>query len=220
MFNKKKETKPQATNQFNQAVAGNSLTKDAWRRLKKNKMAVISIFVVIIYILLALSAPILPIYPYDEIVLDHQNLPPSFTKSAGELLLEKRMADMYTQAWRNGSLDVTTEEEDMLWAWIDANETNKVWDYMLEKGTAMAAEGSFTFSEADQRRIDRIKEKLKSELKVSIKALWYTDQATGDRNKLSSLSTDQLITLYIDLSREQIGHSSQSSIPRRLNSRS
>ena len=125
MLNKKTEKKPQATNQFNQAVAGNSLTRDAWRRLKKNKMAVISIFIVVIYILLAITAPILPIYPYDEIVLDHQNLPPSFTQNAGTLLLEKRLADLYTQAWRTGSLEVSEAEEEMLWTWIDANETKQ-----------------------------------------------------------------------------------------------
>ncbi|HCJ94419.1 MAG TPA: ABC transporter permease, partial [Sphaerochaeta sp.] len=58
LFNKKK-TKLEATNEFNQVVVGNSLTKDAWRRLKKNKMAVISVVIVSIYILLAILAPIL-----------------------------------------------------------------------------------------------------------------------------------------------------------------
>jgi len=200
MLKKKTEKKPQATNQFNQAVAGNSLTRDAWRRLKKNKMAVISIFIVVIYILLAITAPILPIYPYDEIVLDHQNLPPSFTQNAGTLLLEKRLADLYTQAWRSGSLEVSEAEEEMLWTWIDANETNKVWDYMLEKGEQMSADGTFTFSATDQRRIERLEEKLMSELKVSIRSLWYTDPVSNEREKLSSLSTEQLIDLYLDIS--------------------
>ena len=39
MFFKKKNQK--AVNEFNQVVEGNSLTKDAWKRLRKNKMAVI-----------------------------------------------------------------------------------------------------------------------------------------------------------------------------------
>ena len=38
LINKKANS---ATNEFNQVIVGNSLTKDAWRRLKKNKMAVI-----------------------------------------------------------------------------------------------------------------------------------------------------------------------------------
>ncbi len=200
MLKKKTDNTPKATNQFNQSVQGNSLTRDAWRRLKKNHMAVISIFIVIIYIALAICAPILPIYPYDEIVLDHQNLPPSLTKTAGELQMDKRMADIYTQAWRNGRLEISETEEEMLWTWIDANETNKVWDFMLEKGEAMIADGSFTFDAADIRRIERIEEKLLSELKVSIKNLWYTNPASGEKEKLSSLSTEQLIGLYLDIS--------------------
>ena len=36
-----KKHEEQAINEFDQVVVGNSLTKDAWRRLKKNKMAVI-----------------------------------------------------------------------------------------------------------------------------------------------------------------------------------
>ena len=33
--------KEQTVNEFNQVVVGNSLTKEAWKRLKKNKMAVL-----------------------------------------------------------------------------------------------------------------------------------------------------------------------------------
>ena len=51
-----KQAEPQATNEFDQVIVGNSLSKDAWRRLKKNKMAVISVFIVIIYVLLAICA--------------------------------------------------------------------------------------------------------------------------------------------------------------------
>jgi oligopeptide transport system permease protein len=39
----------QAVNEFNQVVEGNSLGKDAWRRLKKNKMAIIGMVTVIVY---------------------------------------------------------------------------------------------------------------------------------------------------------------------------
>lgn len=85
----KREQKAKATNEFNQVVMGNSLSKDAWRRLRKNKMAVISVVIVAIYMLLAITAPILPIYSYDEIVNEHQNLLPSLTKTSGELMWTK-----------------------------------------------------------------------------------------------------------------------------------
>ena len=197
IFNKKRSTT--AINEFNQEIAGNSLTKDAWRRLKKNKMAVISLVVVIIYIILAAAAPILPIYPYDEIILDHQHLPPSLTKTAGELLMDKRMADLYTQAWRQGRLEVTPEEEEMLWDWIDNNKVNNVWDYMLVKGNAMLEDGTFTFNSSEQRKVDTLEKKIKTELQVTLKEMWYTESEGEERVKLTSLDTDKIFALYADL---------------------
>ena len=85
-FNKKAE---EAVNEFNQAMKPVSLWDDAWKRLKKNKMAIISLWVVLAYCLIALFAPILPIYPYEEQILDHTNLPPSF-KPAGEVMIQQR----------------------------------------------------------------------------------------------------------------------------------
>ncbi|MCQ2981211.1 MAG: ABC transporter permease [Treponemataceae bacterium] len=87
-FNKKTE---QALNEFNQYVKPVSLWDDAWKRLKKNKMALIGLWVVGLYCLLALVTPILPIHPYEEQVLEHTNLPPSF-KAAGEVMIQQREA--------------------------------------------------------------------------------------------------------------------------------
>ena len=61
-----KRKKEQTVNEFNQVVVGNSLTKEAWKRLKKNRMAVFGMIVVIIYAIISFSASLLPIYPYDE----------------------------------------------------------------------------------------------------------------------------------------------------------
>ena len=85
-FNKKAD---EAVNEFNQAMKPVSLWDDAWKRLKKNKMAIISLWIVLAYCLISLFAPILPIYPYEEQVLDHTNLPPSF-KPAGEVMIQQR----------------------------------------------------------------------------------------------------------------------------------
>ncbi len=78
-------------NEFNQQMKANSLWADAWKRLNKNKMAKISLWVVVAYILIAIFAPILPIYPYERQVVEHACLPPSF-KPAGEVLLAQRTA--------------------------------------------------------------------------------------------------------------------------------
>lgn len=77
-------------NELNQSVKGVSLGLDAWRRLRKNKMAMGGLVVMILYAILSLSAGILPIHSYKQQVLDHQYLPPS-TRPAGELLLEKKV---------------------------------------------------------------------------------------------------------------------------------
>jgi oligopeptide transport system permease protein len=78
-------------NEFDQPVKGVSLNKDAWRRLTKNKMALTGLFIVLFYVLVASLAliPGFPIYSYEKVILDHQNLPPSLTRTAGVLLYEK-----------------------------------------------------------------------------------------------------------------------------------
>jgi oligopeptide transport system permease protein len=80
-------------NEFNQAMKPVSLWADAWRRLKKNKMALTGLYVVAFYIVATVLAPILPIYPYEEQVIAHANLPPSL-RPAGEVMIETRVAYM------------------------------------------------------------------------------------------------------------------------------
>lgn len=98
MSDKKKEV--QAVNEFNQVMKPVSLWADAWKRLKKNRMALISLYVVALYILVTLSAPLLVkagiIHDYKEQVISNATLPPSFRPS-GELVvkkLEARIADL------------------------------------------------------------------------------------------------------------------------------
>ena len=141
-----KRKKEQTVNEFNQVVVGNSLTKEAWKRLKKNRMAVFGMVVVIIYAIISFSASLLPIYPYDESVIDHQHLRPSLTKTSGELMLEQQYKNLYFKAWRAGRLVLTPEEDEMIEALILKNETNKVWDYLYSKGEAQREAGTFEFN--------------------------------------------------------------------------
>jgi len=68
MNNKKK--KDQAVNEFNQVMKPISLWADAWKRLRKNKMAFVSLIIVGLYIIISLGAPLLTqagiIYDYKE----------------------------------------------------------------------------------------------------------------------------------------------------------
>ncbi len=107
---KKKEA---GVNEFNQQMKSVSLWQDAWKRLMKNKMAVLGLWVVIAYILIALLAPILPIYPYEEQVVSHANLPPSF-KPAAEVLLKEQTAYLEKLMKKEGRTTYTQAEQEEL----------------------------------------------------------------------------------------------------------
>ena len=80
-----------ALNEFNQSIKPLSLTEDAWKRLKKNRMAVLGLVVVSLYALVSLAAPALPFYPYSRQEMQHTYLPPSFQR-AGAVMLREREA--------------------------------------------------------------------------------------------------------------------------------
>ncbi|MCX7027086.1 MAG: ABC transporter permease [Spirochaetes bacterium] len=82
-----------AVNEFNQVMKPVSLWADAWKRLKKNKMALISLWIVAFYALAALAAPILPLHDYRDQAMNHINLPPSF-KPAGQLSIDQLEAQV------------------------------------------------------------------------------------------------------------------------------
>ncbi len=108
------KTQDAAVNELNQPIKGVSLWKDAWRRLKKNKLAMFGLVIVIIYSIVALTASILPIYSYKRQVIEHQYLPPSLTKTAGELLYEKERAIMLAMAKKQGREELNVQEKGKL----------------------------------------------------------------------------------------------------------
>ena len=108
------QLKEQFVSELNQPIKGVSLWVDAWRRLKKNKMAMIGLVLVIIYAILSLSAPILPIHSYKYQVLDHQYLPPSLFKTAGQLLLEKEEHLLLAMARKTGRDELDSGEREKL----------------------------------------------------------------------------------------------------------
>ena len=198
MFFKQKKPKEAALNEFDQVVVGNSLGKDAWKRLKKNKMAVLGMIIVAIYSLLAASAMLLPIHPYDQIILDHQHLRPSFSKTAGDLMMETKLDDLYFKAWRAGSLVVTEEESQQIEKWISLNETNRVWNFLYAEGEAQREAGTFTFSSADQRTIDRLQEKIDTEFLINIDKMFYTDPETGKSKNIARMDFLDIQRIYAE----------------------
>ena len=100
-------------NEFNQSMKPISLWDDAWRRLKKNKMALTGLFIVGFYAALSLLAPLLPIYSYSEQTIIHQNLPPSLSK-AGDMMVRVLRADMMRTAKKEGRTDLSEKQKEEL----------------------------------------------------------------------------------------------------------
>ena len=121
-------------NEFNQSVKPVSLWDDAWRRLKKNKMALAGLFVVGFYFAVSILAPLLPIYLYSEQVIIHQNLPPSF-RNAGNLMLHRRTAEMMHQAKKEGRTDLSSAQKDELRALQDEISSKPVYKRRYLLGT-------------------------------------------------------------------------------------
>ena len=192
---KYQKTEEAQVNEFNQVVEGNSLSKDAFRRLKKNKMALVSMVVVIIYALLSAFAPILPIYSYEEIVLDHQNLPPSLTKTSGELMKESMLSNIFAMAWRSGRLVVSEKEDAQLKVWIKENKTPKVWDFCYKEGLKQLEAGTFTYNSSEQAKVDKMNYEIQNEIFVSISKINYIEE-DGDFTKINNISNDQLVKIY------------------------
>ena len=77
-----------AINEFNQYVKPVSLWADAWKRLRKNKMALVGMWIVGIYMVVTFGAALFPLKSYTEQEMFHINLPPSF-RPAGVVALEQ-----------------------------------------------------------------------------------------------------------------------------------
>jgi len=196
--NNKKEKEQELTNEFQQEIKGNSLAKDAWKRLKQNRMAVASIVVIAIYAVLSLAAPILPIHSHTKIILEHQNLRPSFTKTAGELLLEKKDKELFAFATKQ-AITITPEQK----AAVKKMQPNQQFDFYYDLGKEL---GTVSLSASDQRILDNLKEKVETELLFDIKTLYYIDTA-GDSKSLKKLDvpkTAEALSLLTGTSSEDI----------------
>jgi oligopeptide transport system permease protein len=212
---KKKDSKVESLNEFEQTIVGNSLGKDAWKRLKKNKMAVLGMIIVIVYTLLATFATFLPIYPYDEIILDHQHLPPTLNTTAGELMMKTKLEEVYFKAWKSGSLKVTEEQSSQIKQWIADNQITQVWDFSYSEGQRQLNAGTFTFSSADQKAIDRLQNRIDTELLVSVEKVFWKNSETGKTSELGKMDFEDILPIYAtinDVSVESIREQSNQEI--------
>ncbi|MDR1929894.1 MAG: ABC transporter permease [Treponema sp.] len=123
-----------ALNEFNQYVKPVSLSQDAWRRLRKNKMAIFGLVVVLFYFLVSIFAPILPIYPFERQEIHHIYLPPSFER-AGTVMLRTREAYLARVMAREGRTGYNAAEQAELEAMRADIETNPLHQRIYILGT-------------------------------------------------------------------------------------
>ena len=194
----KRKDKMVATNEFDQVIVGTSLTKEAWKRLRKNKLAVLGGIIVIIYSLVAIFADFLPLYPYDEAIPDHKNLRPSLTRTAGDLMLEQEMKNLFFQAYRQGRLPVDEEEAAMIEDWVSNNKTNDVWDFVYQRGMECIADGTFEWNASEQRRIDRMLDDIEAETQITINEVSFINE-DGSRTNIEAMGYEELRDLYASL---------------------
>jgi len=124
--------KNQAVNEFNQQVKPVSLWADAWKRLRKNRMALAGLWIVIIFAVVSIFAPILPFIDYAHQEMAFTNLPPSL-RPAGEVALtqaQKRI-DLLQGMVNQGrtdlqkDLDVARATLDDLRSTVDSDPSSK-----------------------------------------------------------------------------------------------
>jgi oligopeptide transport system permease protein len=119
---------------FEQNVKPVSPWGEAWRRLKKNRMAVFGLVVVLSYFAIALFADFIPFYPYDTQVIDHQNLPPSVT-NAGEVMMKAKTDYLKQLMEAEGRTEMTKYEKKDMDALQGALATNPVHKRVYLAGT-------------------------------------------------------------------------------------
>lgn len=82
-----------------------SFWQDAWRRLRKNKAAFIGLCILILYVLLAIFAPILSPYGYAEMSIPSKNALPFTT---GHFLgCDNTGRDLWTRVWMGARVSLT-----------------------------------------------------------------------------------------------------------------
>ncbi|WDV45497.1 ABC transporter permease [Clostridiaceae bacterium M8S5] len=77
--------------------------QDAWRRLKKNKIAMISICILLIISIMTIIGPSLTTYTYDNVETSIRNLNPSTEHYFGTDHLGR---DLFARAWKAGRISI------------------------------------------------------------------------------------------------------------------
>lgn len=81
-----------------------SYWQDAWRRLKKNKSAILSIIILIVIVIMCIIGPSFTPYGHEDVVMSDKNSPPSAAHYFGT---DKLGRDIFTRIWVGGRVSLT-----------------------------------------------------------------------------------------------------------------
>lgn len=81
-----------------------SYWQDAWRRLKKNKSAILSIIILIVIVIMCIIGPSFTSYGHEDVVMSDKNSPPSAAHYFGT---DKLGRDIFTRIWVGGRVSLT-----------------------------------------------------------------------------------------------------------------
>jgi oligopeptide transport system permease protein len=130
-------------NEFNQHVKSVSLGQDAWKRFRKNKMAVFGLAVVLLYAVVSILVPVLPVYPFERQEIQHIYLPPSLEK-AGVVMIRTRESYLARVMAREGRTGYNEAEQAELAAMRADIETNPVHQRVYIWGTDILGRDVFS----------------------------------------------------------------------------
>ncbi len=88
--------------------------KIAIKRFFHHKLAVVSAVIIAVYFFVGIFSPLMPFYSYKKSVPIHQKLPPSFIKTAGELLYVKTEKELFALANKEDRSVLNEKELQML----------------------------------------------------------------------------------------------------------
>lgn len=158
--------------------------QDAWRRLKKNKLAMAGLIGVIGIVVFGILGPFFTPYSYEEQVLDHANLPPKFEVSEigdDEYLF---LARDYKMMLVDGKGNIIQRLEA-----IDKDVINKIYTYDYNNNEEVD-EGDVVLDFS--YRTDPTKQNMGIEFKIFFEGDEYTDTTKSIGNNTYKWGTDNL----------------------------
>jgi oligopeptide transport system permease protein len=108
-------------------------------------------------------------------------------------MVQDKLEGLFFTSWKEGRLELNDEQDDQIKSWIEDSKTTKVWKMVYTQGMIQLNSGDFSWTAAEQKKIDKLQYDINSELFVTV------DKVVVDGVVLEKLSSDQVGTVYATL---------------------